>query len=241
MEYEEMKGMIRTHVCSQCDGELTLIWSRNLNKYLLVCGTDHKHQGYTRRLSQGELFQRGRVDEDLGPGAQNDLEKRAAEGAPAISRLPERDIATGEVVALQKIKDLVDWGLRLGLKPYLGHVCFYFGKPYVTIDGYYYLITKERIQLAIGTRPLNVDERQQFQIGDGDHAWIAEAYLGSEKLGTTGLGIVTKEEIEGKSAKKPEEFRAPVVHGHPQRMAEKRAEWQLLRKLIPLEEKESPP
>ena len=238
MEYEEMKGMIRTHCCSQCQAPLTIIWSQALNDYSLVCARDHEHQSYMRILSLDDALARGEVDKYLGKGVQNDWEKMAAEGASALSRLPEKDIATGEIIAKEKLSALVAWGIRLGLKPYLGHVCLYFGKPYVTVDGYYYLMSKEPTQLTIGTRPLNADERQQFQVADGDLAWLAEAYLGNEKLATTGLGIVTKEEIEGKSTRKPEEFRAPVVHGHPQRMAEKRAEWQLLRKLIPLEEKD---
>ena len=51
-----------------------------------------------------------------------------------------------------------------------------------------------------------------------------------------GLGIVTQEEITELSKKKPGQLRSPIAAKFPQRMAEKRAEWQLLRKLIPLKE-----
>ena len=236
MEYEEMRAMEKTHVCSQCDGELVTIWDMSIDNYNLVCGVNRCHHGYTKRLTQGQLFSRGRVDEDLGPGAQKDLEKAAAAGAPALSRLPEKDLATGAPIPTDKLLDLVQWAGSLGLNSFLGHVCLYFGEPYVTIDGYYYLLRKKRAGIATGSRPLKDEERQTMGLAEGDHAWLAEAWEKGEKLGTTGLGIVTKDEIEGKSTRRPEEFRAPVVHGHPQRMAEKRAEWQLLRKLIPLEE-----
>lgn len=238
MEYEEMRAMEKTHVCSHCDGELVTIWDMSIDNYNLVCGQDRSHHGYTRRLSQGELFQQGRVDEELGPGYQEELVDMIKRHAHNISLIPVRDVASGDFIPKEKLSALIAWGDNLGLKPYLGHVCVYFGKPYVTIDGYYYLLRQKRSGTAVGTRPLNDEERQSMGLAEGDHAWTAEAYLQGERTGTSGLGIVTKDEIEGKSTRRPEEFRAPVVHSHPQRMAEKRAEWQLLRKLIPLDEKE---
>lgn len=236
MEYQEMREMEKTHCCAMCLAPLVTIWDGELARHRLVCGQDRSHQGYQMVLSPSQALARGELGNKLGDKSQEELEKMAAAGAPALSRLPQKDLATNELLTKEVLSRLISWGEGLGLKPYLGHVCLYFGNPYVTIDGYYYLMNQEPTQLNIGTRPLNVGERQLYQIADGDHAWIAEAYLGSEKLATTGIGIVTKEEIEGKSTKKPEQFRAPVVHDHPQRMAEKRAEWQLLRKLISLEE-----
>lgn len=238
MGYEEMRQMEKTHVCVQCDGELVTRWSAKRNQYELVCGTHWDHHGYTRRLTQGELFQQGRVDEDLGPGYQEEQEAMIKRDAHNISLMPVTDLATRGQLSPDQIKSLVTWGDKLGLKPYLGHVCLYFGKPYVTIDGYYYQLAKKHPDIKIGSRPLSAEEKDESIFTQPCIAYVAEAWDKGEKLPTTGLGIVTKEEIEGKSARKPEEFRAPVVHGHPQRMAEKRAEWQLLRKLIPLEEKE---
>ena len=239
MGYEEMRQMEKTHICVQCDSPLVTIWNDNFGEYALVCAHNHQHHGYKRRPTPYDALARGGADNVLGPGAQKDLEKMAAAGAPALSRLSEKDIATNEVIPRDKLLALVEWGTRLGLKPYLGHVCLYFGKPYITIDGYYYLLNKSESGMITGTRPLNPEERQSYQIAEGDIAFIAEAWTKEQKLSVTGLGIVTREEIEGKSTRRPEEFRAPVVHSHPQRMAEKRAEWQLLRKLIPLEEKDA--
>ena len=236
MEYEEMRRMEKSHVCAQCKGGLVITWDMVADCYQLVCSYDIKHQGYKLLTNINQKVARGEADQLLGPGAQNDLEKLAAQGAPALSLLPEKDIATGDLIPRDKMLALIDWATRLGLKPYLGHVCLYFGKPYVTIDGYYYKAADEGRNIRIGTRPLNSDARQSYDIPAGDLAWLAEVWQEEVKLPTTGLGIVTREEIEGKSTRKPEEFRAPVVHSHPQRMAEKRAEWQLLRKLIPLEE-----
>lgn len=236
MEYEEMKKMLDTHCCARCEGPLSLIWDVTMDTYMLVCSNDRAHHGIKRIPSVSQAFARGEVDKHIAPGAQKDLEKFPAEGAPGISLLATKDIATGVDIARDKMLALIDWGTRLALKPYLGHVCLYFGKPYVTIDGYYYLLAKNQTGIKIGCRPLTAEEKDESIFTQPCIAYVAEAWEKGEKLPTTGLGIVTQEEIEGKSARRPEEFRAPVVHNHPQRMAEKRAEWQLLRKLIPLEE-----
>lgn len=236
MDYEQGKSMLNTHQCSQCEAPLTLIWDAVASDYRLVCGTDRSHEGYQTIVSPSKELARGKADKFLGKGAQVELEEAIAKAAHTLSLLPEKDIATGELIARDKFMEVVRWGESLSLKPYLGHVCLYHGKPYVTIDGYYYLLNKKDTPIRIGTSPMSPSERKLYQVPDGAHAWLAEGWLGDTKLPTTGLGIVTQEEIEGKSERSPEKYRAPVVHDHPQRMAEKRAEWQLLRKLVPLEE-----
>ncbi len=181
---------------------------------------------------------RGKADLVVGKGSQADLEKQVAKASHPLSMMPTKDLGDNKPLSKPAVEALVKWGLSLGLKAYLGHICLYFGKPYVTVDGYYYKLAQNKTEIRIGTRPLTEQERKEYQIPDGAHAWLAESWLGDTKLPTTGLGVVTKEEIEGKSERHPGEWRAPVVHAHPQRLSEKRAEWQLLRKLVPLEEKE---
>ena len=236
MDFSEMRRMEETHCCTQCGMPLVTKWDSDLEGYYLACGTDPHHEGYKRLTSANQTVVRGKANELLGSGAQEDLEKTLQKRSTGISLMSVKDIATSEPIPRDKLGELITWAGTLNLKPYLGHVCLYFGKPYVTIDGYYYLLHKRARSITIGCRPLNIKERQAMQIPEGDHAWLAEAWELLYKMATTGLGIVTKEEIEGKSERRPDQFRAPVVHDHPQRMAEKRAEWQLLRKLIPLEE-----
>ena len=241
MEFDEMRRMEMTHTCAQCDSPLVITWDMVSDCHQLVCSKDLKHQGYKEVSTAGRALARGEMDKHLGPGAQKEMERQAAEGAPALSWLHDKDIATGADLRPDQLLGLIIWAESLGFNPNLGHVCLYFSNPYVTIDGYYFKLTREHPDIKVGTRPLTREERDERQIPEGDHAWIAETWEKGEKLPTTGLGIVTQEEVEGKSTRRPDEFRAPVVHGHPQRMAEKRAEWQLLRKLIPLEETPSPP
>jgi len=238
MNYDDMRKMEKTHVCTMCGGELVTIWDGENNCHRLCCGQDHTHNGFQQRLSPQKALQRGQADKVIQPGAQRDLEEMAKRSATALSLLPKEDIATKQALGIAKIGELVVWAESLGLNAHLGHVCLYHGEPYVTIDGYYYKLYKKLPGWSIGTRPMTQDERTDYAIQEGDFAFIAEAYQDNRILPGVGIGIVTKEEIDKPSKKTVGEFNAPVVHSHPQRMAEKRAEWQLLRKLIPLEVKE---
>ena len=238
MKYEEMRAMEQTHVCAVCEGSLVTVWDPDLSIHALVCGKDRSHQGYQRIPSSSQLVARGKGDRLAGPGTQESLEDLAKRGVGKVSLMVVNDLATSKPLVPEQITNLVTWGVSLSLKPWLGHVCLYFGKPYISVDGYYYLNNKREKPYSVSTRPMTTEERKDYKLGKDDHGYIAEGRDRDGVVVANAIGIATKDEIEGKSKRDPEQFRAPVVHEHPQRMAEKRAEWQLLRKLIPLEEKE---
>lgn len=238
MDYEEMRSMEKTHCCAQCGAPLVTTWDRDKNEYQLVCGYNRTHQGYQQSLSPARQIQRGEGDKMMGKGAQKEMEERAEKGTLSLSRLPNQDVATNKVLPPAQVNQLVVWAKQLGLNAYLGHVCLYHGKPYVTIDGYYYQLHKEQPDISIGTKPMDASQRKLFSLKPGDYGYIATPYKDGKELEWVGVGIVTQAEMQAKSKGDIDQFRAPVVHEHPQRMAEKRAEWQLLRKLVPLEEKE---
>jgi len=238
MKYEEMRAMEQTHICAVCEGSLVTVWDADLSIHALVCSKDGSHQGYQRILTPSQLVARGQGDKLAGPHTQESLEDMAKRGVGTVSLMVLNDLATSKPLIPEQLTSLVTWGVALALKPWLGHVCLYFGKPYISVDGYYYLNNKRERPYCVSTRPMTTEERKDHQLGKGDFGYIAE---GRDRDGVTvanAIGIATKDEIEAKSKRDPEQFRAPVVREHPQRMAEKRAEWQLLRKLIPLEEQE---
>ena len=233
--FEDIKRMTQTHLCAQCEGALVIIWNQLIDDYELVCGRDHQHQGYQAILSGRQAIARGQGDKVLGKGGQKDMESQIAKRPGLINRLPSHDIATHQTLSPATIEQLVIFGAQVGLSAVLGHCVIYFGRPYVTIDGYYYLLNKRTPDVKIGCRPCTTEERKALAAADDDIWWIAEAWEGDTKLPTAGYGLVTANEQTEMSEKHPGEFRAPVVHSHPQRMAEKRAEWQLLRKIVPLD------
>lgn len=235
MDYQEMRAMEKSHCCAECLGPLVTIWDSDVGYYELICGKDHHHRDFKRIGSVAQAVRRGEADRLNGPGTQKSFEQVAKQRQSMPFNLVIKDLGTMAVLPDQAIKDLITWGDKVGLSAFLGHVCLYHGQPYITVDGYYYLNNKLPHPYRIITRPLDETERTASLIGDGDHAWIALAYLKGDLPFATGLGIVYKDEIMAKSKSNPDQFRAPVAHDKPQRMAEKRAEWQLLHKIIPLE------
>ena len=236
MTYEEMRAMEETHACAVCGMPLVTIWDKDKDDYRLVCGTDRSHQGYQKILAPSQALARGKMDQVAGPGAQKALEKMAEKGQPGLDRLIKSDLGNDKALVPLQVANLELWGRNIGLKPRLGHVCLYFGKPYITVDGYYYLNNKRESPFCISTQPMSEQARKDYQLGDGDYGFIAEARDKKGRLVANAIGIATKAEVESKSKTKPDQFRAPVAHSHPQRMAEKRAEWQVLHKVIALEE-----
>lgn len=236
MSYEQMRSMEKTHVCAECEGPLVTVFTQDGKGYELLCGRDHSHQGYQNIPSVSQQLARGKGDQLAGPGTQESLEDMAKRGLPAVDMMPTTDLATGQALIPAQLGALISFGNTLGLKPWLGHVVLFYSKPYISVDGYYYLNNKREKPFTISSRPMTTEERKDQQLGKGDFGYITEARDHDGVVVANGIGIATKDEIEAKSERHPERFRAPVVHGHPQRMAEKRAEWQVLRKVIPLEE-----
>jgi len=237
MEYDEMRAMEKTHVCAMCGAPAVTVWDNENNCHQLACGKDKTHNGFKRATSAQTALQRGKMDDLLGPGAQTDLEKRAKETSTALKTLPQEDLGSHAKLTIMDIGAMTQFAESLGLNIHLNHACLYYGELYPTIDGYYYLNNKREKPFRIGTRPMTTEEKAVHMFEEGAHAWIAEAWLDGVKLPDTGIGYVAAADLELRSKKDPEKWRYPVVHDKPQRMAEKRAEWQLLRKLVSLEVK----
>lgn len=232
--YEMLRAMEQTHVCAGCGGNLVTVWNEAKAVSQLVCSKDHEHVGVKRRQSDTELLKRGELDTKHRAGTQASLERSATQGAGMYSLAPTKDVATGAAITVQQLGGLVGFANSIGLNLLLGHVCLYFGQPYITIDGYYYLKNARGERFAVCATPMTPAERKSYLITEGSHAFIARALTASgDELGR-GIGIITPEEMNEKSERHPEHFAAPIVHDKPQRMAEKRAEWQLLKKMVPL-------
>lgn len=85
---------------------------------------------------------------------------------------------------------------------------------------------------------MTTTEAKIFKIGKVDHGWIAVVTYIDEGSTFTGVGVVTYEEMIAKSEKRPEHLRSPVVAAHPWQLAQKRAEWQAMRRAFPIGESE---
>ena len=155
---------------------------------------------------------------------------------PTFSLLPKADLGNGEILSPGAINALIGYAKMYGLDPYRGHVVIMYGAPYIGLDGYVYSADKQNKPYRLLSRPLNEDERKAYRIEkEKDHAWLATV----EKLeggSFTGLGIVTEAEMTAKSKKDTTQLRSPVVAAHPWQLAQKRAEWQAMRRGFPIGE-----
>ena len=238
MEYEQMRALEKTHCCAVCNGRLVTIWDSENDMHRICCGKDKTHNGIRKIPTATQALAQGGLDELAGKGAQKDMEALAKRQPERFNLLPRTDAQTGAGLTPQNIDDLAAFAESIGLNAYLGHVEIYFGRPRVSIDGFYYMAKMKGKNVSVLALPATPEEYKQYKVPETDYFYIAHGWLGILESKEVGLGIVTQEEIAEMSKKNIEQKRSPIVAKYPARMAEKRAEWQLLRKLIPLEVKE---
>ncbi|MBA7708047.1 hypothetical protein ES703_116934 [subsurface metagenome] len=84
--------------------------------------------------------------------------------------------------------------------------------------------------------PLEENDKKAFMVNPDDHAWRAIVRFTGTEQAFTGLGIVTHEEMIEMSKRDHSKLKSPVVAAHPWQLAQKRAEWQALRRAFPIGE-----
>ncbi len=126
-------------------------------------------------------------------------------------------------------KMLAQAAISYGFDPLMGEISVYQGRPYVSIDGRYRKAQETGRLSGVESRPAKKGEREDWGIPEGDYFFRAEVYVKDVDRPFVGWGRVFAAETTGGKGFKP-------VEKNPQRMAEKRAEAQALRKAfsIPL-------
>jgi len=219
---EVLDQVAQTHVCPEHGPKLVVAWHAGEKSYVLRCGEGHFPEEVTRQLTATQQYKQG---------------TRAATGE-GLDQMPKADLGTGEALSAEMVEYLYFFARRYGLDAYRGHVMLMHGKPYIGIDGYLYYANKRKVPYSLISRPLAQTEREDYQIPEGAHAWIATVDMLETRTYFTGLGVVTQEEMIEMSTKKPQQLRSPVVAAHPWQLAQKRAEWQALRRAFPIGETE---
>lgn len=234
-QYEICRRLERTHQCGICTGLLTTRWNGREDSWEVVCGTDHRHQGFQAHLTWTETYRRGQW---VPPEIRDKIERRLEmsqqgqqiepKGSPGRA-LAIYEASTGYKVVGEQALAALDYARAVGLLPELGHICLYFSKPWVTIDGWYYRFRQKYPGGHVVTFPLLANDRQALMLGEDVHAWKAEVY-DSDKgaLLSVGYGYA-------RAGEKPLSKKSAVEPDWPWRMAEKRAEEDALRKAVPLE------
>lgn len=241
-EYEQLKDLADNNQCAADSGVLSVAWHQEKGCYYLRCGVCGETKGIKRVLG---LLEAHKAGEELPPAIKDKVTRRPAKKPPApapaplaekVEGVPTTDLGTGELLTWDQLEFLVKYAVQYGLDPRRGHVCMMYSKPYITIDGYLYHAKDTDEPYILDSRPLSEDEKKLYMFELDSHAWIAT--LSNIRTGAykTGLGVVTKAETEEKSKRDPERLAAPVVARHPWQLAQKRAEWQALRREFPIGE-----
>lgn len=230
-----LEEITKTHQCPLHPDLFLVVAVHPEQGYVIRCGGGHYPEELQKRLSYSEEYRRGEVlPPQIAPQverrhrrremSQERSEQEAKERLPAIY-----EASTGEIVARELRLAAIDYARKVGLVPELGHVCLYHGKPWVTIDGWYYRFRRKYPEGLVVTKPLIGNERLAMDLDDLTHAWKAEVYT---KAGGDLLSMGSGYAREGE---KPLAYKSAVEGQWPWRMAEKRAEEDALRKAVPLE------
>jgi hypothetical protein len=239
---DQLNDLAARNVCvDHKDKALTVAWDQG-GFYYLRCGAGHPAKVITRILSLTEEHKAGaELPEPVKSNVEKSLQRRrgpAPQGAMATttSGVPATDLGTGALIPREKLEALVSYATGYGLDPRRGHVCLMYGDIYITLDGYLYHANRSGRLYSLESRPLEDQERHDYQIDEGDHAWISTLRFAGVGNYVTGIGVVTREEMEAISKKTPGQLRSPIVHDKPWQICQKRADWQALRRGFPIGE-----
>jgi len=237
---EELNDLVKTHICPEHpDKALTVTWLKD-EGYVIRCGGDHYPPEITRQPTLTEAYKQGG---SVPLVVENKIKARVAKKQPSgqpdeiakmLGMTPGYDLDTGEALTGYQLEMLLSYARRYDLDPYRGHVVLMHGKPYATLDAYLYHANQTNISYTMRSHPLDENDRKLYRIDENDHAWtttVTKINTGEEH---TGLGVVTREEMVAMSTKHPEHKRSPVVAAHPWQLAQKRAEWQAMRRAFPI-------
>lgn len=239
---EELDDIAKSYKCPEHDNPLVVAWHDKENCYVIRCGNGHYPDEVKRIPSLTEELQQGlELPEHIKANVVKSMVRRAGVVATTADKtleglLPHTDLGNNSQLTPVMVQMILSFAEQCGLVPFLGHVVLFYGKPYVTIDGYLYYARKSSIRFSLHSRPLTPDERKTYLVEDGSHAWTSEVILKDTDTSFTGLGIVTQQEIDEEAKGKPGVKRYPVVANKPWQMAQKRAEWQALRRAFPIGE-----
>lgn len=244
---EELADLVKRYKCPEHDNPLNAAWDAKENSLVIRCGAGHYPEEVVKVPTLTDLHKQGL---ELPDQVKRNVQKGMAKRAGAVARqsiplelgsLPTEDLGTHAVLSATQRQGLVDYARHYNLDAYRGHVMLMHGKPYIGIDGYLYHARQCNWTYQLHSRPLTEDERVAMQLISGDHGWKAEITTLPDQGYFIGIGIVTHKERTEPSKKDPSRLAAPVVAAHPWLLAQKRAEWQALRRAFPIGEESGPP
>ncbi len=239
-----LENLAKFNVCAEHKTPLEVAWHSETKTWFLRCATCGYPEAISHNPSPVEEYREGTLedgpvkDQIIIKGGKRMLQRGKEPMAVTMKGVPAVDLGTGELILPEALQGLLDYAREYKLDPVRGHVVLMYGKPYITHDGYLFYANSTGKDFHLRCRPLTSDERSTYMIEDGDHAWVSEVIIGLDERSFIGQGIVTKDEMTATSKRDPTKLKSPVVAAHPWQLAQKRAEWQALRRAFPIGEAE---
>ena len=228
MSVADMEKTVRDgYLCAQCQSRINVAWggSFGINGYILRCGQNIDHHGITRHDKQYENKMREALSmESVKLMAMDEKQMMTR---VEMARFPQE-------LTLAEKKLLAQVAITYGFDPLMGEVSIFQGRPYVSIDGRYRKAQETNKLDGVSTRPATEQERKEWEIPEGDFFFKSEVRVSGATYPFVGWGRVFSPETQVRAGKPGDAYKPTVTN--PQRMAEKRAEAQALRKAfhIPL-------
>ena len=183
-----------------------------------------KRRSLTRQYKDGEtlpLIIANRVERKLGGKYMESKELTTMSQEKMLARINQAKFP--QELKKEERELLATAARTYGFDPIMGELTIFQGRPYVSIDGRYRKARDTGKLDGVKTRPASKEEREAWSIPIEDYFFKAEVFVKGCAYPFEGWGRVRAKERNDKGEYKP-------VDTNPQRMAEKRAEAQALRK-----------
>jgi len=241
-DYDKLNNLAKYNVCAEHHSPVVVAWYSQDKCWTLRCGEDHYPDTLTRQLSLTQAYKAGEeLPSPLKENVEKGMRRRQMRQenkiiAQVVEGVPNKDLATGELLLPEQVKALMDYAFKYHLDPFRGHLVLMYGKPYFTIDAYLFYARQSGRSYTLSSRPMTTQEEKQYKVDKTGHNWLGTVTFTNDGTTFTGTGIVTYEEMTAKSPRDETKLRSPVVAAHPWQLAQKRAEWQALRRAFPIGE-----
>ena len=215
-----IKAEANGYLCAVCQGRVSVAWGGGfgVSGYILRC-QDINHAGVTRHNVSEENKKREYYSMDST--ALQNMDEKTMVSRVEMARFPQ-------ALTQADKRLLAQVAITYGFDPLMGEISIYQGRPFVSIDGRYRKAQETGKLNGVSSRPSTEQERKAWKIPEADYFFRAEVMVSGAEYPFVGWGRVYQSEIGGKGFL--------PIEKNPQRMAEKRAEAQALRKAfhIPL-------
>ena len=211
---DQWPWMLRCRVCGKWLTEETMM---------------RRRKSLTRQFREGAALHpaiANRIENIVGGRPMDSKALMATSEAGMMARIERAKFP--QALKPEEKKALALAAITYGFDPLMGELTIFQGRPYVSIDGRYRKAQETGKFDGVSSRPATEAERKEWSIPDGDYFFRAEVQVKGAAFPFVGWGRVLARETQGQGFKPTE--------SNPQRMAEKRAEAQALRKAfsIPL-------